>query len=56
LTGVDPSSEENCDLANSSRHIPPRHASLSSSLMSRSGLLALFTRVDKSLGNLSTYI
>jgi hypothetical protein len=28
LTGVDPSSEENCDLAKSSRHIPQRHATL----------------------------
>ena len=27
-TGVDPSSEENCDLAKSSRHIPPRQTTL----------------------------
>jgi hypothetical protein len=32
LTGVDPSSEENCDLAKSSRHISPRQTTLGRSL------------------------
>jgi hypothetical protein len=32
LTGVDPSSEENCDLAKSSRHIPRRQTPLANAL------------------------
>ena len=35
LTGVDPSSEENCDLAKSSRHIPRRQTTLATALACR---------------------